>query len=170
MPVNTATPWHLAEFGVFDACCAGVLLLSCLIGCWRGFAFEVLALTAWAGAFVAAHWGTPVLQQLWPAHWLTSNVQAQYVLTFLLVFIAVLLLLGLLASAAQRGLTVVGLRPFDRALGMGFGLLRAMLLLWSFTLVVWLRQCCPSKCSNGCRQHCKQNIKCQHLQVPHHMP
>ena len=31
-----------------------------------------------------------------------------------------------------------GLRPFDRILGMGFGLLRAMLLLWAFTLVVWL--------------------------------
>ena len=138
MPVNSAAPWHLAQFGVFDACCAGLLLLSCLLGCWRGFVFEVLSLTAWGGAFVAAQWGTPVVQQWWPARLLAGNARAQYVLTFLLTFIAVLLLLGLLASAARRGLTVAGLRPFDRILGMGFGLLRAMLLLWAFTLVVWL--------------------------------
>lgn len=136
--MNTAAPWHLAQFGIFDACCVALLLLSCLVGCWRGFVFEVLSLTAWAGAFVAAQWGTPIMQQFWPAHWLSGNMRAQYVLTFLLTFIGVVLLLGLLASAMRRSLTVAGLRPFDRVLGMGFGLLRALLLLWAFTLVVWL--------------------------------
>lgn len=31
-----------------------------------------------------------------------------------------------------------GLRPFDRILGMAFGLLQAILLLWALTVVIWL--------------------------------
>ena len=35
-----------ADLGLFDILCLGVALLSCLIGMWRGFAFEVLSLAA----------------------------------------------------------------------------------------------------------------------------
>ena len=51
-----------ADLGLFDILCLGVALLSCLIGMWRGFAFEVLSLAAWAGAFFAAQWGSVMIE------------------------------------------------------------------------------------------------------------
>ncbi len=123
--------------GVFDALCLLIVLVSCLVGCWRGFVFEVLSLAAWAGAFFAAQWGTVLAKPLWPAHWL-ADARARFVLTFAVVFIATLFVLGWCAAGARRGLKKTGLRPFDRVLGMGFGLLRAVLLLWAMTVVIWL--------------------------------
>lgn len=50
----------VAGLGLFDLFCLGLVLLSCLIGGWRGLAFEVISLLAWAGAFLprsgAAFW------------------------------------------------------------------------------------------------------------------
>ena len=37
----------------------GVLLLSLLVGAWRGLVVEVLSLANWAVAFVAAQWFAP---------------------------------------------------------------------------------------------------------------
>ena len=128
----------VAGLGLFDLFCLGLVLLSCLIGGWRGLAFEVISLLAWAGAFFAAQWGSVLVDALWPWQWLANNGQARYLLSFVLVFIVALLLLGLCASAARAGMKKTGLRPFDRVLGMGFGLLRAVLLLWALTVVFWL--------------------------------
>ncbi|MDO5652507.1 MAG: CvpA family protein [Brachymonas sp.] len=128
----------MAGLGLFDTVCLLVLGFSCIIGIWRGFAFEVLSLAAWAGAFFAAQWGSALVAPLWPREWLADNGGARHVLTFIMVFIVTLLLLGLLASAVRAGLKKAGLRPFDRILGMGFGLLRAVLILWVVTVVVWL--------------------------------
>lgn len=124
--------------GLFDMACLGLVLLSGLIGAWRGLFFEVLALLAWAGAFFAAQWGSVLLDAFWPWQWLGDSAQARYLLSFALVFVCALLLLGLCASAARSSIQKTGLRPFDRVLGMGFGLLRALILLWAVTVLIWL--------------------------------
>ena len=123
---------------LFDVLCLGVVLLSCLVGAWRGLAFEVFALFAWIGAFFAAQWGSVLLDALWPWRWLAEHAKTRYLASFVLVFVISLLLLGLCASAARAGMQKTGLRTFDRVLGMGFGLLRAVLLLWALTVVIWL--------------------------------
>ena len=127
-----------ADLGLFDILCLGVALLSCLIGMWRGFAFEVLSLAAWAGAFFAAQWGSVMIEPFWPQQWLAGNARARHILALVAIFLLALLLLGLCASAARSGMKKTGLRPFDRILGMAFGLLRAILLLWALTVVIWL--------------------------------
>ena len=66
-----------ADLGLFDILCLGVALLSCLIGMWRGFAFEVLSLAAWAGAFFAAQWGSAMIEPFWPQQWLAGNARAR---------------------------------------------------------------------------------------------
>ena len=127
-----------ADLGLFDILCLGVALLSCLIGMWRGFAFEVLSLAAWAGAFFAAQWGSVMIEPFWPQQWLAGNARARHILALVAIFLLALLLLGLCASAARSGMKKTGLRPFDRILGMAFGLLRAILLLWALTVVIWM--------------------------------
>lgn len=125
---------------LFDMACLGVVLLSGLLGAWRGLFFEVLALLAWVGAFFAAQWGSVLLNTFWPWQWLAdaNSAQLRYLLSFVLVFVCALLLLGLCASAVRAGMKKTGLRPFDRVLGMGFGLLRAVVLLWAVTVLIWL--------------------------------
>lgn len=132
-----------AGMSLFDMICLGIMLLSGLIGAWRGLAFEILALLAWVGAFLAAQWGSVLLNAFWPWQWLADSnsahhTQMRHLLSFVLVFIAALLLLGLCASAVRAGVKKTGLRPFDRVLGMGFGLLRAFILLWAVTVLIWL--------------------------------
>lgn len=133
-----ATASVIAGLGVFDVFCLGVVLLSCLLGGWRGLAFEVIALGAWVCAFFAAQWGSVIVEAFWPWQWLADNGKARHLASFVLVFVVTLLLLGWLASAARAGMQKTGLRVFDRTLGMGFGVLRAVLLLWVLTVVVWL--------------------------------
>ena len=118
------------NLSLFDMLCLLGVALSCLTGFWRGFAFEVLAVAAWAGAFFSAQWGSVLMEQLLPAQWLAQNAQARYALIYVLTFIASLFLLGWCAALARGLLGKTGLRPFDRVLGAGFGLLRALLLLW----------------------------------------
>lgn len=126
------------NLSLFDILCLLVVALSCLTGFWRGFAFEVLTIAAWVGAFFSAQWGSVLMEQLLPAQWLAQNAQARYALTYVLTFIASLFLLGWCATLARGLLGKTGLRPFDRVLGAGFGLLRALLLLWVVVIVVRL--------------------------------
>ncbi len=128
----------IAGLGILDVFCLGVVLFSCLLGGWRGLVFEAIALFAWIAAFGAAQWGSVIVETFWPWQWLADNGKARHLASFALVFVVTLLLLGWLASAARAGVRKTGLRVFDRALGMGFGLLRAVLLLWVLTVVVWL--------------------------------
>jgi len=112
---------------------ATVLLLSVLLGGWRGLVFEVLSLLSWVAAFVLAQW-----LALDVAHYLPmggSSDMMRYGAGFLLVFIAVAMLGGLLAALLKKLMAKVGLRPVDRVLGATFGALRGVLLLLLATVL-----------------------------------
>ncbi len=121
---------------VLDWIFAGVLLLSMLLGGWRGFVYEVLSLAAWITAFVVARWlGADVAQHL-PMQG-ASDLLRQ-IAGFLIVFIGSLMLGTLLAVLVKMLLTKVGLRPVDRLLGAIFGVVRGLLLLLLATALVQL--------------------------------
>jgi membrane protein required for colicin V production len=112
---------------------AAVLLMSVLIGAWRGLVFEVLSLLSWIAAFVLAQW-----LALDVAHYLPMSGASElmrYAAGFLLVFIATVMLGGLLASLLKKLMASVGLRPVDRVLGATFGAARGVLLLLLATLL-----------------------------------
>jgi len=112
---------------------ATVLLLSVLLGAWRGLVFEVLSVLSWVVAFVLAQW-----LALDVAHYLPmggSSDMVRYGAGFLLVFIATVVLGGLLAALLKKLMSSVGLRPVDRVLGAGFGALRGVLLLLLATVL-----------------------------------
>ena len=113
-----------------------IVLASVLIGAWRGLVFEVLSLLSWIAAFfVARLWGEQVGQWL-PMQELDSAIRTG--IGFVITFIAAIFAAGVVIWLIGKLLTSVGLRPFDRALGACFGLLRGFLLLLVVALVFLL--------------------------------
>jgi membrane protein required for colicin V production len=106
---------------------AAVLLMSVLLGAWRGLVFEVLSLLSWIAAFVLAQWLAMDVAQYLPMSGASEMVR--YGAGFLLVFIATVMLGGLLAALLKKLMASVGLRPVDRLLGASFGAVRGALLL-----------------------------------------
>src|SRR5574337_565250 len=105
---------------------AAVLVLSLLLGAWRGLVYEALSLLAWVAAFVLAQWYAPDVAARMPLAGASEPVR--YAVGFVAVFIAAAFAGGLVAWLAKKLVEAIGLRPVDRALGAAFGLLRGMVL------------------------------------------
>jgi membrane protein required for colicin V production len=113
---------------------AAIMLASMLFGAWRGLVYEVLSVLSWVAAFLLAQLFAPDVAAFLPlAH---APQEARYAVAFMVVFIAVVVAGGLLTWVTKKLVEAVGLRPVDRALGAGFGLLRGALLLMAVAIVV----------------------------------
>ena len=113
---------------------AGLLVLSLLIGAWRGLVYEVLSLVSWVAAFVLARWFAPAV-----AAWLPmagADDVIRYGAGFVLVFVGVVFAGSLLTWMVSKLFQVVGLRPADRALGAVFGLMRGLAVLLALGVMV----------------------------------
>ncbi len=110
------------------------LLLTLVLGLWRGFVYEVLSLIAWLSAFVLAQWLARDVALYLPLAGFGDAVR--YAIGFLLVFVAVVFVGGLLALLFKKAITAVGLRPMDRVLGGIFGLLRGVLIFLAVAVAV----------------------------------
>ena len=111
-----------------------VLLASLLLGALRGLVYEVLSVVSWIAAFLLAQMFAPDI-----ARWIPmgdSSQVAKYAAAFVLVFLLVVIAGALLAWLTKKAVEAVGLRPVDRVLGAGFGLLRGALLLMAIAIVV----------------------------------
>ena len=123
----------MTGFSPFDWVVLTVIVLSSLLGLWRGVVSEVLALLGWLAAFVAARiWGGSAAEIL--GAWLHDPVLRQ-MLGLLAVFVATLLLFGVLRFFLSRLLRVVGLGLVDRFLGMLFGIGRGLLIVMAGVLI-----------------------------------
>jgi len=111
-----------------------VLLLSAVLGLWRGLVYEVLSVMAWVLAFVLAQrYSAQVSQWLPMDSWSPAvKVAASFALVFVLVAFAG----GLLAWLLKKMVAAVGLRPIDRVLGAVFGVLRGAVVLLALAVVV----------------------------------
>lgn len=111
-----------------------VLLVSLVVGLWRGLVYELLSVVNWIAAFVLAQWFAPVAAQWLPIKGATEVLR--FALGFVLVFVAVLFTGGLLAFLIRKLVAAVGLRPVDRVLGGAFGVVRGVVVLLAFAVVV----------------------------------
>lgn len=112
-----------------------VLLGSLWVGAWRGLLYEVFSVGGWVLAFVMAPWLAETVGAWLPLG--ESSAQLRYAAGFGLVFVVVVFGAGVLGWLVQRLARAVGLRPADRVLGAGFGLVRGLLLL---VLLAWVLQ------------------------------
>lgn len=118
-----------------DGVLCGVLLLSLIVGVWRGLVQELMSLGGWVAAFFMAQWLADEVALAMP-FWREASAQVRYALAFALVFVGSLLTAALLSWLLGKVVATAGLRPVDRVLGGVFGVVRGLLLLLVATVVV----------------------------------
>jgi membrane protein required for colicin V production len=115
----------------------GVLLIigiSCLLGLFRGLVKEALSLVFWVGAIVLA---TVLSSQV--GQWLSSAITSpglQRVVGFILIFVIVVFIGGLISNAISRLLSQAGLGTADRVLGALFGVVRGGVIVMVIVMMV----------------------------------
>lgn len=119
---------------VADWAFLGVLVVSLIIGAWRGLVYEILSVLGWAVSFYIAQWFAPQLAAVLPLQ--SASDPVRYAAAFVLIFIVSVFLAGLLAVMFKKLIEAMGLRPVDRTLGAAFGLVRGVILLLAVTVVV----------------------------------
>ncbi len=117
----------------FDYGVLAIVGLSIIVSVWRGAVREVLALTAWVIAFLAAQAYAPYVSQQLP--FAVDNQGLRMLSGFLVVFVVVFVLATIAAMLLSKLVRAAGLGPVDRALGAIFGLLRGMLVVVTLVLV-----------------------------------
>ena len=115
-----------------------VLLLSAVVGMWRGLVYEVLSLMVWVAAFLLAQAYAGDVARLLPLDGLSAALRIA--VAFVLVFVASAFAGGFVAWLVKKMVAAVGLRPIDRVLGGVFGLLRGAIILLAIALVVTITQ------------------------------
>lgn len=113
-----------------------VLGMSAVIGVWRGFVREVLALIGWVAAAVLAALFSAQVAEIFPTDFATPLVRQ--LLAALLIFVLVLVTAGLCGLFLAKLLRAVGLGALDRTLGGVFGLARGALIVLVAVLLIGL--------------------------------
>ena len=129
--------WTL--FNWADWIVVGIVVLSTLASLWRGFAREALSLAGWVAAFVIANVYAAQLSSLLVGQ--IDNVTARYAAAFVMLFVATLLVTGLVNLLVKQFIRVTGLGTLDRLLGTVFGLARGLVVV--LALVYVARQLVP---------------------------
>ena len=112
---------------IFDYLVLFVLISSVVISTLRGLVKEILSLLGWIVAFVVANaYGAelaPLLPQLLPGE------TARLIMAFIVLFLGVRILMGLLSLAIGALISATGLSLADRGLGGLFGLARGIVIV-----------------------------------------
>lgn len=122
----------------FDITIISILAVSVLVSLFRGLIREVLSLLIWIGAFWLA----------WTfvdngASWLQAYIElpsARHLIAFVALFLAALIIGGLINYLVGKMITKTGLGATDRFFGMFFGLGRGVLAI---TLIILFLQATP---------------------------
>ncbi len=129
--------WTL--FNAVDWVILAVLLVSVSLSLWRGFTREALSLGGWVAAFILANlFAAQFASVLAPV---IDNITGRYVAAYALLFIATLLLAGILARLGRQVVKATGLSLLDRLLGTVFGFARGVIVILVATYL--LRQLAP---------------------------
>ncbi len=117
----------LADFIWVDYCIIGLIVLSALVGLIRGLIREVFSLIIWGAAvWLGLHYNHAVSVYLEHA---IPMIPARLVVSFLVIFIGVLLLGGMLVVLIGKLVDTTGLAGTDRLAGLLFGVARGVLIV-----------------------------------------
>lgn len=117
---------------MIDAIIIGIIVFSLVVSLWRGFIREVLSLAGWVVAFfiaskfylhLAALLVNVDLPYLQNSEFLRNGVAAA------ILFIAVLILSGIINALLSQLADKTGLTGTDRVLGAAFGVLRGVFIV-----------------------------------------
>jgi membrane protein required for colicin V production len=112
---------------IFDYLVLFVLISSVIISTLRGLVKEILSLLGWVVAFVVANMYGAKLAPMLPD--LIPGESARLIAAFVILFLGVRVLMGLLSLAIGALITASGLSLADRGLGGLFGLGRGIVIV-----------------------------------------
>jgi membrane protein required for colicin V production len=118
----------------FDLAMLVVVLLSTIVGAWRGVVFELMSLLGWFAAYFAAQWLTLAVAPQVPLG--VPGSPLNHAAAFALIFVAALIVWALLARLLRALIHAALLGSFDRMLGAVFGALRGLVLLLAVAAVI----------------------------------
>jgi membrane protein required for colicin V production len=98
-----------------------------LLGLMRGAVKEVFSLAAWILAFIVAKAYSVALSE-W-LETLVANASLRLLTAFIILFVAMLIILGLISFLLTTLLKKIGLGSLDRALGSAIGLVRGIVMM-----------------------------------------
>ncbi|HKK56959.1 CvpA family protein [Marinobacter sp.] len=104
-----------------------LIAVSTLVSLKRGFIKEALSLVTWVGAFILARTFHPQMQSLLEGTVETPLVRL--IAAFAILFFSTLIVGALINNMIGHLVRVTGLSATDRVLGMGFGLLRGLVVV-----------------------------------------
>lgn len=122
-----------AHWNIFDYVIVGVILLSVIVGFFRGFLREAISLATLFLAFYGALKFSYVISGMF--HFV-SNPRLQYILSAIVTFIVIMVIGAVISKVAGGLLTVSGLGIFDKLLGLGFGAARGLLFVTIMLLAI----------------------------------
>lgn len=111
---------------------------SAAFGFWRGFVKEAIALVTWLLAFLLAWQGSWIVEDRL-GEW-TAAPELRVWAARAIIFVAVLIVGGLLSWLMRALIRSTGLSSTDRSLGALFGLARGALLVGLLAIVIGLAE------------------------------
>ncbi len=118
---------------VFDIAVISIIVLSALLGWWRGFMYELFSLIGWIAAYIVARtYSAEVLP------YVPEAVGAEHIrsaVAFAAVFIVTLIGCAIVAWLLAKLAKFAGLAGMDGKFGAVFGVLRGVLVVLA---LVWL--------------------------------
>jgi len=121
---------------IFDYIVLGIFAVSIVLSILRGLVREVLSIAGWVIAFVAASSYAGDFEPLLPSE--VSGESLRMIVSFIALFISVLLVSGLIIMLLSVLIKGVGLGFIDRLLGAFFGFLRGLLVVLVLVLIAGL--------------------------------
>ena len=125
----------------------GIIFFSSLVSFWRGFVREVFSLAGWVVAFFVASSFYPYLASLLlqiNSPYLQNSEYMRNGIAAAILFIAVLIVSGIVNALVGQLVDKTGLSGTDRVLGAAFGVLRgvfivaAILFFFVSQLLAWV--------------------------------
>jgi membrane protein required for colicin V production len=122
------------SFNWLDAAIVLILFVSIITSVQKGFSREVIGLVAAFVGLILGIWfyGTA---GAWLQPYVSSSSIANF-LGFLIVFVSVIIVGGLLSWVVSRMLRTVGLSWIDRMLGAAFGIARGLLMSVALVMIM----------------------------------
>ena len=108
--------------------------LALVHGCWRGLVQELMALVAWVVGFVLAPRYAPLLSPYLPMQ--GAGPSMKYVVSFVIVLLITLVVLGGVAKLLHRLMEWVGLGLVDRFFGAVFSIAKTTMVCLCLAIVV----------------------------------
>ena len=124
----------ISQFNLFDWLILLVWVVSSIYGIVRGFAREALSILGWIAAFLLANVLAESVAEL--GRDMIDEPTTRYLLGWSLTFIAVLLMVGVVAAFLSKQMRQPGFNLGNRLLGGIFGFIRGVIIIAALSILL----------------------------------